>query len=512
MAMKIKSGVDLCGMQITRFCIQNDTVDPTDRAVGRKYFNTGSGTAAKRERIYTGDTTITTDGWRDTAYLDDLDKLDIASNSDFLALKNKVDDFLEGVDVDNTINKWKELEAFLADYKETDTLADLLKIKANKDGSNATGTWSISISGNAATATKLSTGLSYSAWGATFFTSGLPKSIPTTTGITVGTLTASGIATLNGGATIPTGKKLSIGGINISYDSTNNSICVEGNFYATGQVASGGIADKNTSSGESNILLLEIWSEYDASLAQALSAKLGVELNSRVTALEGKEISIDDIKNALGIGSDDTVLHTGNYNNYVPSLDGTGATGTWGINISGNAATATSASKLNISSSYTAWGATFFTNGLPESIPTTTGITVGTLSASGLATFNGGATIPTGKTLKIGSRTISCDSNGALAVDGDFYATGQVASGGIADDVTDSDATSAKKKVFAIPTGTKSITLTHNLATRDVVVMIYENTSPYEMVLADITYDTTSSVTVTFGSTTTIAHRAVIIG
>ena len=34
-----------------------------------------------------------------------------------------------------------------------------------------------------------------------------------------------------------------------------------------------------------------------------------------------------------------TVLHSGNYNSYAPKLDGTGATGTWRINISGNADT-----------------------------------------------------------------------------------------------------------------------------------------------------------------------------
>lgn len=33
-----------------------------------------------------------------------------------------------------------------------------------------------------------------------------------------------------------------------------------------------------------------------------------------------------------------TVLHSGNYNSYSPKLDGTGAIGTWGINISGSAA------------------------------------------------------------------------------------------------------------------------------------------------------------------------------
>ena len=40
---------------------------------------------------------------------------------------------------------------------------------------------------------------------------------------------------------------------------------------------------------------------------------------------------------------DNNLLHAGNYNSYAPTLTGTGASGTWGINISGNASTATSA-------------------------------------------------------------------------------------------------------------------------------------------------------------------------
>ena len=42
-----------------------------------------------------------------------------------------------------------------------------------------------------------------------------------------------------------------------------------------------------------------------------------------------------------------SILHAGNYNSYAPKLDGTGATGTWGISISGNAATATNADTLD---------------------------------------------------------------------------------------------------------------------------------------------------------------------
>jgi hypothetical protein len=37
------------------------------------------------------------------------------------------------------------------------------------------------------------------------------------------------------------------------------------------------------------------------------------------------------------------ILSSGNFNNYAPKLDGTGASGTWGINITGNATTANSA-------------------------------------------------------------------------------------------------------------------------------------------------------------------------
>lgn len=42
-----------------------------------------------------------------------------------------------------------------------------------------------------------------------------------------------------------------------------------------------------------------------------------------------------------------TLLHGGNYNNYAPTLTGKGASGSWGISVTGNAATATNADKLD---------------------------------------------------------------------------------------------------------------------------------------------------------------------
>lgn len=41
-------------------------------------------------------------------------------------------------------------------------------------------------------------------------------------------------------------------------------------------------------------------------------------------------------------------IHAGNYNSYAPTLTGTGASGTWGISVTGNAATATNANGVDI--------------------------------------------------------------------------------------------------------------------------------------------------------------------
>ena len=50
---------------------------------------------------------------------------------------------------------------------------------------------------------------------------------------------------------------------------------------------------------------------------------------------------------------------------YAPTLTGTGARGTWGISISGNAASAT---KLQDNTAFTVWGQKFFENGKPKNV------------------------------------------------------------------------------------------------------------------------------------------------
>ena len=55
-----------------------------------------------------------------------------ATKSELSDVSNKLSDFLEGSDTDNIINKWKELEAFLSGMAGTDNLAEILETKADK--------------------------------------------------------------------------------------------------------------------------------------------------------------------------------------------------------------------------------------------------------------------------------------------------------------------------------------------------------------------------------------------
>ena len=55
-----------------------------------------------------------------------------ALSSDVEAVSTKLNDFLEGSDTDNIINKWKELEIFLSGLSQSDNLATILGNKAEK--------------------------------------------------------------------------------------------------------------------------------------------------------------------------------------------------------------------------------------------------------------------------------------------------------------------------------------------------------------------------------------------
>ncbi|MCZ2505092.1 tail fiber domain-containing protein [Bacteroides fragilis] len=168
--------------------------------------------------------------------------------------------FLTGSDTDSTINKWKELEAFLAGFSETDTLATALSVKADKTRSIIAGTGlsgggdlsadrtlSLSPSGiKAGTYTKLTV----DAYGRATSASGLIASdIPTLEISKINGLQdrLNTFVTLAGAQEI-TGEKNFTGGLKVNgglldYDPTERVWKLDGNLLITGSTTWNAVGD-----------------------------------------------------------------------------------------------------------------------------------------------------------------------------------------------------------------------------------------------------------------------------
>jgi len=150
---------------------------------------------------------------------------------------------------------------------------------------------------------------------------------------------------------------------------------------------------------------------------------------------------------SLKWGTDD-ILHAGNYNSFAPTLTGTGASGTWDINISGTAAMASKLSTV----SKTIWGVTYWSaDGVPADVtgrPTlyigTTRVQtssasqalagISTIAASGLATIAGGVKVTTTKKIWFGDDVyIELDSDGNLHTNAGLYSDSFVSAFGASD-------------------------------------------------------------------------------
>lgn len=128
MALPLKSGADLYNQQLIRAAIWNnsaDVLDPKEYATGLMYFNTNpSSNMYQKLRFRTG-----TD-WKTIAFAEDLD---VATNKDFKALKEKVDLLSGEVDTDAIINNMKEVTAFLEGFAEDANLMSVLNNKLDKE-------------------------------------------------------------------------------------------------------------------------------------------------------------------------------------------------------------------------------------------------------------------------------------------------------------------------------------------------------------------------------------------
>ena len=152
---------------------------------------------------------------------------------------------------------------------------------------------------------------------------------------------------------------------NLSNSGNNISVTVAGQNrtltvgYATSAGYANGIANKGLLDSQEKIDNFITANRFEyATFKTTESNNLGFASNDGmilsipwISTTYGAQMAFDDVHAATvkvrckstSWGNWHTLLHSGNYNNYAPSKTGIGASGTWGINISGNAATATSA-------------------------------------------------------------------------------------------------------------------------------------------------------------------------
>ena len=208
------------------------------------------------------------------------------------AVTTKVNDFLEGTDTDNIINRWKELEAFLAGQTQTSTLAELLEVKADKNlrinaGPGLAGGGSLSADITLTLATVGTEGT---------YTKVVVDKYGRVTGHA--TLSAGDIPMLDiskiSGLQGELDKKLNINDFGSKFaaemanwfkkDTEGNVFVANAKgFYSESFVSALGM-NSGGSSGSSSFDLLQDWNKYDDSTAKntALSAYLGKDLLDRM--------------------------------------------------------------------------------------------------------------------------------------------------------------------------------------------------------------------------------------
>lgn len=212
------------------------------------------------------------------------------------SVTQRVDEFLGGADTDGIINKWKELEAFLDGQQQGTTLSSLLDKKVDKTIQVKAGE---GLSGGGALSGNVTLSLSTVGTAGTYTKVTVDK-YGRVTGHA--TLSASDIPTLEiskiNGLQEELDKKLNISDFGNKFATemanwfkkdTEGNVFVANSkgFYSESFVSAMGKSSGGSSSGGGSYDRLDNWADYSADRATwVLSAKLGYDLNTRVSSLE----------------------------------------------------------------------------------------------------------------------------------------------------------------------------------------------------------------------------------
>lgn len=256
------------------------------------------------------------------------------------AVSNKLNDFLEGSDADTIINKWKELEAFLSGMAETDNLAEILETKADKkyvDSTFVTLATKQTITGEKTFSSVLNTA-AIKASGAITAPSLAVSDWVTIAGIKLrkledGALMLEGNLALTGALTMYASNGQGFDTIYDGLPIDNDTIYwqeVDGSRVLKAREGSGSSFDKSA-----------MWTALAGSTTEQINkSHLTTALTGYATEswVSGKNYAVKATTLA-GYGITDAYTKKESDGKY-PTKTGSGASGTWGIGITGNAATA----------------------------------------------------------------------------------------------------------------------------------------------------------------------------
>lgn len=263
-----------------------------------------------------------------------------ATKSELSAVSDKLNDFLEGSDTDTIINKWKELEAFLSGMAETDNLAEILETKADKkyvDSTFVTLATKQTITGEKTFSSVLNTA-AIKASGAITAPSLAASDYVTIAGIKLrkledGALMLEGNLALTGALTMYASNGQGFDTIYDGLPIDNDTIYwqeVDGSRVLKAREGSGSSFDKSA-----------MWTALAGSTTEQINkSHLTTALTGYATEswVSGKNYAVKATTLA-GYGITDAYTKKESDGKY-PTKTGSGASGTWGIGITGNAATA----------------------------------------------------------------------------------------------------------------------------------------------------------------------------
>jgi hypothetical protein len=170
----------------------------------------------------------------------------------------------------------------------------------------------------------------------------------------------------------------SYGKIVLHVNKNASNTITEFTIHTLGQLSSSVKAYANNNSSSFDIYIAGNWNWPTLNVDR-------VTFGDSAATATGKNITLTKVTalpSSYSTASVKTGIHSGNYNSYAPKLDGTGATGTWGINITGTATSASSSASLS-GGSIATWGTLTAANGYTNVCTWDTGNTTGAFSLAG---------------------------------------------------------------------------------------------------------------------------------